>query len=702
MKVDALSFEDVCAQMKEGGKHDPKLIEAIDHLFGFAIVCSPILIGPAGAALLPILAVKNELVKVGKAVFEKVAGNSDDNYLAHEDRMQMAYGLICFTAFFAALDEQIPKPLRQQIGLMAKEKRFLADSAMYRVGAESGQSLSDQRSNPVTSFRLSLDAPKLLEDQLKSLWEQMAQGFSSFVEKLAFWEDAKEQDRTPIRSALKRLPEKASEHFKAQYHELAQKFPDFAIWANFQEHEATQEGIVATQEGIHDISRQVKRAGELSSARDAAVNAKLERIIARLEIEASPRALRGELRRALANYLTSDDSRGAEIASLLEYRKIVEARQVAVDLAEDHAELAARLGAAASTAVERAAESWRDAAAIALLSDEPAAAAAYEKALALAPDDPVGWGVLGRIYQHLDRLPDAEQAFNMVVQVTNDAGFFSATDAGTTRDVAKRWRDHGEIVPDPVFWAAYFRALSLLNLGEIARMRGDFAVAEDLLARALALNRVLGSEQVELINLENLEELAGTAHIRGDLAAEEEYIKRLLAVSEGFGGTDSRASTLRYLEALGGIALNRGDLTATEGYLKRALAINEEIESDVGAASSLNNLGMIAGMRGDLQAAEEYLRRSLAVTEGQHTGARFQDDSEKDPGRTQRRALELKELSAHAQGNLGVVAQKRGDLAGACASWARSMALYREIGQAKAAEGLAGRMRAAGCPEGNE
>ncbi|OOO01568.1 MAG: hypothetical protein USCGTAYLOR_02225 [Chromatiales bacterium USCg_Taylor] len=82
-----LTFKQVCDLIKKDGKEDPKLIEAVDHLLGFALICSPVIFGPEAAALLPTLAVKNELVKIGKGVFEKLSKKKDNDYLARQERM---------------------------------------------------------------------------------------------------------------------------------------------------------------------------------------------------------------------------------------------------------------------------------------------------------------------------------------------------------------------------------------------------------------------------------------------------------------------------------------------------------------------------------------------------------------------------------------------------------------------------------------
>ena len=75
------NFKSVCASIKAQGKDDPKLIEAVDNLLGMALVCSPMVLGPAAAAVLPTLAVKNELIKIGKSVFEKLTKKKDEEYI---------------------------------------------------------------------------------------------------------------------------------------------------------------------------------------------------------------------------------------------------------------------------------------------------------------------------------------------------------------------------------------------------------------------------------------------------------------------------------------------------------------------------------------------------------------------------------------------------------------------------------------------
>ena len=135
-----LTFKEVCAHIQ---KEEPELLEATDKLLGITLVCSPIVLGPLGFGLLPLIAVKNELTKVGKNVLEKFSKKKDADYIARQTRMQVAYGLICFTAFFEALDRQIPQNIREKIRLLKDEKAYLVKEGHSRASrlARRGTSL---------------------------------------------------------------------------------------------------------------------------------------------------------------------------------------------------------------------------------------------------------------------------------------------------------------------------------------------------------------------------------------------------------------------------------------------------------------------------------------------------------------------------------------------------------------------------------
>ena len=267
-----LTFKQVCEFIKED---DPKLVDSVDKLLGLAIVCSPAIIGPSVvAAVPPMIAVKNEIMKIGKSVFEAITSKKDDDFLARQQRMEIAYGLICFTAFFEALDRQIPEELREKIRIRKEEKFFLAKSAHDEILCPQNTSSTGQNMDETSSLAaLTVPFPHPVEtltqqfERNAKLWSQMTEGFRDFIQNLAFWDQAQEKEQMEILAGLEKIPQVAAECFKAQYFELACLYEDFAVWMNLQENRETQSlisslsGYVQKQAALAEDSKNIMDIG---------------------------------------------------------------------------------------------------------------------------------------------------------------------------------------------------------------------------------------------------------------------------------------------------------------------------------------------------------------------------------------------------------------------------------------------------------
>jgi hypothetical protein len=69
-----LTFKQVCDFIK---KDEFKLIDTTDKLLGITIIFSPVVLGPTAFPLLSLLTTKNELIKLGKSMFESVSKKRD-------------------------------------------------------------------------------------------------------------------------------------------------------------------------------------------------------------------------------------------------------------------------------------------------------------------------------------------------------------------------------------------------------------------------------------------------------------------------------------------------------------------------------------------------------------------------------------------------------------------------------------------------
>lgn len=257
------TFKSVCETIKKQGKDDPKLLKAVDNLLGFALICSPAVLGPAAVALLPMLAVKDELTKIGQSVFEKLTKKKDEDYLLRYETMRAAYGLLVFTSFFDALDARIPDTLRQEIKLLDSGKVFLVKDGVKSSSVDKQREACEIHDASVSTVTLVFPHPtETFTEQCQrqaKLWKQMSQGFLEFVQKLAFWEQANKKEQAILLAGLDKIEEEAAKRFEAQYFELARKFEDFAVWANLQSHKRAKALI-------GELSDYVKKHADLSAA----------------------------------------------------------------------------------------------------------------------------------------------------------------------------------------------------------------------------------------------------------------------------------------------------------------------------------------------------------------------------------------------------------------------------------------------------
>jgi CHAT domain-containing protein/tetratricopeptide (TPR) repeat protein len=156
---------------------------------------------------------------------------------------------------------------------------------------------------------------------------------------------------------------------------------------------------------------------------------------------------------------------------------------------------------------------------------------------------------------------------------------------------------------------------SLTNLGNVLRLRGEFAAAGPPFERALTiLEQALGPSHRDVAR--TLTFLAGLAADTGDLARARTLNERALAIREQQlpPGSPALAENLNNL----GVILERtGDPAGARRYHDRALAIREAAlgPSHPDVAASLNNLANISSDTGEYAAARALHERALAIRE---------------------------------------------------------------------------------------
>src|SRR5208337_478060 len=113
-------------------------------------------------------------------------------------------------------------------------------------------------------------------------------------------------------------------------------------------------------------------------------------------------------------------------------------------------------------------------------------------------------------------------------------------------------------------------AVVLNNTALSLKQAGDYAAAEPLMRRALAIDeKALGPDHPAVAT--ELNNLAGLLEARGDYAGAEPLYRRALAINEKALGPDHPNVAIR-LNNLAGLLEAKGDYAAAEPLLRRAVA----------------------------------------------------------------------------------------------------------------------------------
>jgi len=154
-------------------------------------------------------------------------------------------------------------------------------------------------------------------------------------------------------------------------------------------------------------------------------------------------------------------------------------------------------------------------------------------------------------------------------------------------------------------------ALADHNLARMLQVKGDFAGAESLRRRAVAIYRELrGPEHADVAGA--LAELAGLLQAKGDRKGAEQTFRESLEMYKRLFGDDD--PNVAYAdERLGACLMADGQPDAAEPLLRRSIEIYRATKStdSQGMASAVGDLGMLRQRKGDSDAAEPLLRESM-------------------------------------------------------------------------------------------
>lgn len=250
-------------------------MSVLDRLLGGALTVGDAMTGVGGLSLLD---AKGEFTRLGNAI---VVGLRDQirgyGRFSRSERIRAAHAVIAVTAFFTAFDDlSLPFGLAE-VDLTRQDQGRLVDASPTDRGWV-GQVLSADVPLPAP------DCPyeRLLE-QLKDWYAGLAQRFATYLTGLAVWERLSETDRRDTTLAIQhRLPGHAVDVYELSHHRLAVEVPEFALWVQRQDDQATRAELQRMGyglRGLENLLRQMtsgqrpdQRRAELAAAYRAELN----------------------------------------------------------------------------------------------------------------------------------------------------------------------------------------------------------------------------------------------------------------------------------------------------------------------------------------------------------------------------------------------------------------------------------------------
>lgn len=243
-------FKDIRTYLEK--QNDTAILDAFDKLADAAIIFTPMLFGPQFLPLLELLEVKDKLVGLGKSVVGFIASKQEPDCVMRFEQMKVAYALICFTAYFEALDNELPKEVRKKLKLKFETKQELiresaADMerpllAPLQIDVHCELPYTDH----VTSYSETIV-------RLEKLYEGLSKNILKLISESGILEKAPSQMKTTEKVLLE-LSSKAVELYKSQYLNLADTFSDFAFFAQCKEFEALQQANAIHRKSLSHIS----------------------------------------------------------------------------------------------------------------------------------------------------------------------------------------------------------------------------------------------------------------------------------------------------------------------------------------------------------------------------------------------------------------------------------------------------------------
>ena len=217
------------------------------------------------------------------------------------------------------------------------------------------------------------------------------------------------------------------------------------------------------------------------------------------------------------------------------------------------------------------------------------------------------------------------------------------------------------------------------RLGDIARVRGDFSVAQAYYEKSYAIDEEQVKKTGTVKSRRDLsisyKRLGDIAQARGELSVAQAYYEKSFAIDEVLVSVTGKVESYQDLsisyEQLGDIAQGLGELSVAQAYYEKGHSICKELVKETGTVKSRRDLSVSYGRLGDIAQGLGELFVAQAYYEKGHSICK---ELAKETGTVESR----RDLSI-SYGRLGDIAQGLGELSVAQAYYEKSYAIDEEL-----------------------
>lgn len=244
------------------GKEDSAIKNCFCNLFKISLLLFPAILGPeeimltqlASGASLAGIGVGKLVRDAAQDAFACFRNKSASDYYSRFDQMQIAQVMLVYASYFDAISQFLPNE-NDEIQITSDLKRTISREALEQYCKDLEQSAQNPRPDVyLMNEEIALPDPNegfaSYERKLLHFFGALNEQFVRFFERCPFWEsldgenDPLDQEQKQFfRDCLAKLPQQAIAIYRKQYFALSKTFPDFAIWANLENHQRLERHI---------------------------------------------------------------------------------------------------------------------------------------------------------------------------------------------------------------------------------------------------------------------------------------------------------------------------------------------------------------------------------------------------------------------------------------------------------------------------